>query len=485
MGKLYSYVFGKPKDPDPATQIGSKRNGVKDPVTYAFLLTIVCNSTSDYNEKDDIETVALYNESCNLNYISARFAREKLHILDPSSKDECDKTLVWVCRGLGRYEQRTVFLIAPNADFDLLFGYEEDFNVMPDQDDQFQRGIAKNVLSKNPPRVSFKTGVDAGFMLPLQQSASTSESLGRHRIPTLAEINEQLAQLDSSQTRKQAHRLKRDFNTLSPHSSVSPPIVTLVSTRDEDFESAAIMTPQQCERRDALALVPVETVIVKGSKRCHPEQENSPSTTEECPRSPKIRHVRTRPMSAILTKVDTPPSSENAELPRISRDPSPAATKSQSSLPTQEDPHITDPEAQSLQLVGRDQPGTEILFSGMERCTTSSSLEVHQPVDCHDSDSIDLPSARSSRDLERKCSSSAQVGCTVKGVKSKPSGKKKDRRKRKSKKYDAIDEEFYTFSTSGDWTEKIFNDYWTMDPKVGNYYHVDKVTNNKIWYKAP
>lgn len=103
---------------------------------------------ASYQHAEQIETVALFNESCNRNYVSSQFAKNRLRILNNNTEKDVDGDcwLVWVCEGLGRYQQRTVFWIAKDADFDLLFGYEQNQNTPDHQNQQFQNGINNGIL---------------------------------------------------------------------------------------------------------------------------------------------------------------------------------------------------------------------------------------------------------------------------------------------------------------------------------------------------
>jgi hypothetical protein len=105
---------------------------------------------ADYQHPHEVEALALYNEACTYNYISRRFARDQLQTQPNEPSDDGDCTLVWACEGLRRYEQRTVFWIAPDADFDLLFGPEDNLNTQSESN-QFDCGIESGILSKEFP----------------------------------------------------------------------------------------------------------------------------------------------------------------------------------------------------------------------------------------------------------------------------------------------------------------------------------------------
>jgi hypothetical protein len=169
---------------------------------------------ANFQQLQEVEVLALYNESCTCNYISARFARDQLHIPSSELGHDADRhcVLVWVCEGLGRYEQRAVFLIAPNADFDLLFGQEDDFN---SRNEVSTCGIESEALSeefpRRKPRKSFQGGINDEFLLPVEPSnTSTDDLAGRFRMSSLADIKTQLPiQLDSTLERNSCTRSNR------------------------------------------------------------------------------------------------------------------------------------------------------------------------------------------------------------------------------------------------------------------------------------
>ncbi len=70
--------------------------------------------------------------------------------------------LVW-SPGLGRlgqYEQCTIFWVAPDAVFDVLFGAEKNFNALPNHIYQFDEGIEAGHLKKEITPMSFEIGID-------------------------------------------------------------------------------------------------------------------------------------------------------------------------------------------------------------------------------------------------------------------------------------------------------------------------------------
>jgi hypothetical protein len=205
--------------------------------TYAFPVKIVGGASCNLTQ--EIEVQALYNDTCNYNYVSARFA--EIHLgMKKSDGDaseaqlEGDCTLIWQCSGLSRYKQRTVFWIVPDAKFDLIFGHDdEDFNPrFKTNRDQFRQGVRSGFLKKGPAPAGKRSfqGAFAGFDQyfrrtnavepPKTADSSSANDIALKPCPvfTLAEIQEQIAeQLACSEERKHKHELRRAVNIWNPH----------------------------------------------------------------------------------------------------------------------------------------------------------------------------------------------------------------------------------------------------------------------------
>jgi hypothetical protein len=265
---------------------------------------------ADYQQPREVEALALYNEACTCNYISRRFARDQLQVQTNEPSDDGDCTLVWACEGLGRYEQRTVFWIAPDADFDLLFGREDDFNNRSESN-QFNCGIQSGILSKEFPRreppKSFQGGINDEFLLPVERS-NTFDPAGRSRMPSLAEIKKQLAaQLGCSLERKLKHNRRRALNIWDPR-GISPEESILGRIDGETTTHTVTLQSPDEDRLEGTPIVRDESVdvtdgsVFKGNKRVHSGEHSAPSTdAADCPKSPKLRYVRARPLSIHAT----------------------------------------------------------------------------------------------------------------------------------------------------------------------------------------
>ncbi|KAM3066542.1 hypothetical protein ACMFMG_002256 [Clarireedia jacksonii] len=214
-----------------------KSNDRRHKTTYAFPVKIV--GAASCNLTQEIEVQALYNDTCNYNYVSARFAQ--IHLgMKKSDGDttegqlEGDCTLIWQCSGLSRYKQRTVFWIVPDAKFDLIFGHDdEDFNPrFKTNRDQFRQGVRSGFLKKGPATVGKRSfqGAISGFdqyfrrntivERPTIAESSTVNDNALKPCPvfTLEEIQEQISeQLACSEERRHKHELRRAVNIWNPH----------------------------------------------------------------------------------------------------------------------------------------------------------------------------------------------------------------------------------------------------------------------------
>ena len=195
--------------------------------TYVLTIDIVKGRYSDSQQTTDVvPALALFNAASEHSWISKRFA-EKLGIITHDGSVEGRGTtesvkLDWKCSALGRYVQRTVFMIAPLANFDVLFAEQRDENSRPSQRDQFQQGIQKGLLK----RVAEK-GIADGTMLRVVQNPSGESSDTAQIMPTLAQLEAQL--LHDTEGHQNYHR-KHSSNIRSIHAIRSPPCCQLLQT---------------------------------------------------------------------------------------------------------------------------------------------------------------------------------------------------------------------------------------------------------------
>jgi len=470
-----------------------KENRTKSTTTYAFLLRIVRGAS--YQHAEQIETVALFNESCNRNYISSQFAKNRLRILDNNVEEDVDGDcwLVWVCEGLGRYQQRTVFWIAKDADFDLLFGCEQNQNTPDHQNQQFQNGINNGTLKTELPRwKSFQGGIKDDFLLPVGWVADEDYLSENPRMPSLADIKGQLAvQLGSSSERKRQHDREKALNTLDPGHIIDRADFFCGEDPNDSTEPVIIEMPE----RDKFSLLssgtlatddskqPINDIFKKGNKRTHQEPRSSSLTDEleELHRLPKVRNVRVgcpcRCVAANLLNDGIPPERENLDANGnlLSSDSSSLSAASAEKRPAVvQDPNMSRviPEGPPSR---RSTAGTEeeLLFSGMDRGNSPCTSTISRT-----SSSISLSSK--SLDIQLISRESAAIEADVGNPIYQPKRKtKKGKRKRRPK---TIDKPLIATADSHD---KKFHEFWKRDEARGNWYHVDKVTSKVTWYEAP
>jgi hypothetical protein len=449
---------------------------------------------ASYQHAEQIETVALFNESCNRNYVSSQFAKNRLRILDNNTEEDLDGDcwLVWVCEGLGRYQQRTVFWIAKDADFDLLFGYEQNQNTPDHQNQQFQNGINNGTLKTELPGwKSFQGGIKDDFLLPVGRVADGDYLSGSPRMPSLADIKGQLAvQLGSSAERKRQHDREKALNTFDscniidqadffcgedPNDSTAPVIIE-IPERDK-FKLLSSVTLAVDDSKQ-----PID-YIFKGNKRTHQEPQSSSPTGEPegLHRLPKVRNVRVgcpcRCVAANLSNDGIPLEWENPDANGnlLSSDSNSLSAASAKKHPTV----VQDPEMSRVIPEGppsrRSTAGTEdeLLFSGMDRDDSPCTSTISRA-----SSSISLSSK--SLVIQPISRESAAIEADVPDSIYKPTRKaKKSKRKRRPKKTDK------PLIATADCHDKKFHEFWKRDEAKGNWYHVDKVTSKITWYEAP
>jgi hypothetical protein len=101
---------------------------------YTFTIDVTTTSNSRVHSRT-AAAFALYNPTTKHDWMSRSYAMEKLGILNysPLLPEDLDSEstsaigqveVYWACYELSPYMQKATFLIAPNAGFDVLFGYE-------------------------------------------------------------------------------------------------------------------------------------------------------------------------------------------------------------------------------------------------------------------------------------------------------------------------------------------------------------------------
>ncbi|CAG8981872.1 hypothetical protein HYALB_00009548 [Hymenoscyphus albidus] len=175
-----------------------KHAGQKDENTYVLTIEIFNGYGSDLRQSTDVvPAVALFNASSEHSWISKRFA-QKLGII-PTDGDFVEGErlqpvkLAWRPKALGRYIQRTVFMIAPFAKFDVLFAEMQEENKRDSEPTFFQRGIQKGVMKK----------LEEDKVIP-QLDAEASDDIGAAR-PTIAQLDDLL--LQDTEGHKAYHRI--------------------------------------------------------------------------------------------------------------------------------------------------------------------------------------------------------------------------------------------------------------------------------------
>lgn len=461
--------------------------------TYAFLIKII--KGADYPGTAEVETIALHNESCPYNFISARFARSlRIPGCDVGDDIDGDISLVWVCEALGRYHQRSVFWIIQGVDWDLLFGFEEDYNTPENRDNQFQCGINNGSLKMEYPRKSFQVGIEDDYLLPVGHSKGAYQyRIGAGiRMPTLADIKIQLAApLTSSLERRQKHDKLRVMSTLTVDSSDtdrSDATGAVIVAKARSLPDDASVKQTVISGRDILGQS--EASISKGTKRGHAEQHTVglKETMEDRPRSPKIRNGKSAcscrciagdpqsgktPSEVMAAKHDVDLPNTNVEwgnkdsesaLSLIVRD---HAIHNQGSEDSGGVVESTYPSRRSTTSTEDD-----LLFAGMERAPSPCD----QSISC-ESSSISLMSNESSITPNLKESvTTLAAGCDQKSP-DKVFVQKTKRRRSQTK--------ITGLSASADWTDRKFNEFWKWDDVKDNWYHFDEAENTTIWYKAP
>ncbi|CZR67326.1 uncharacterized protein PAC_17225 [Phialocephala subalpina] len=469
-----------------------KSKRIKDKNTYAFVIEIA--NGEDYHGRDNVDVLALYNESCNYNYISAKFAR-RLRIIGDTYVDR-DLKLVWACKRLGRYQQRSVFWIAKHADFDLLFGQEKEANVLEFQDSQFQRGIQNGILS-----TSFEEGIRVDCLWRVEHSTNDSNSDRAHEMPSLADIQNQLAvELDSTPGRTLKHENMKAFNVSdishpccleTPMQSVDCKLTTSAGTVDEDIDvipsfwpttfedpTASMVMVFQGKRRNGRPYLSSASKDTKGIKRTHPDHDNalSEDTMAGVPRKPKVRRSLASiqpPENAALVVEDSPCQNDifppdslryGITISSVNSDRYPCHKPTNPEL-------FSDTSNWHRSVCNSSTTVDTLLLAGMVRDDA-----LHDKKVTSDDGSISL-SVRSNSPLETEPSTNNETTCDAETS--------TNAYRRKIQSREVFPSEHVDLNFSTDWSDKKFNEYWTRDEEVGKLYHLDESTGMKTWYEAP
>lgn len=456
-------------------------------ITYVFVITIIrpdALMTTDLNPgktKAGSRTVlALYNASCERNYISGRFAayaREN-HLVDKERKGIV--ALVWTCPGLGhsgRYKQRTIFWVAQDAAFDVLFCPENNNNVSINHAGQFDKGIEAGHLMKE---ISFEAGVHRGFLLPVYTSTETNSSCSSTLMPTLSQIR---AQLDNNIEKESEYEMQSELNV----GRVTQMHIGSFDTTETSNERNSLLASSPLSDNDA-SWYPAHWPPNIPSKRSFSlrSEQVSRKDEEECERLPKVRKSRNGSISASSTRsLDGKPMSENhrSESPakythrrselRLSHIDDICHLESHQEAQTPSNP--TEDIDSSLTLaVDVDirhstfvypSPTTSTHFQepGSELGERLSPVKDRYCIDQRHSQLLNLITINS---FDPQSANTRQLG--EKRTKSKIS-RHRNRLSRNSLHVPS----------------PTFDDYWTLDTGSGGYYHQDIQTGKRSWYRPP
>lgn len=412
----------------------SKRSRPKDEDTYVLTIDIVKGSGSDSQQTTDVvPALALFNASSEHSWISKRFA-ERLGIItqDRGMEDggftESVK-LAWKCPALGRYVQRTVFMIAPLADFDVLFAEQRDENSRPSERDQFQRSIQKGLLK----RVVQKGIADGTMLRVVQNPSGESADPATPVMPTIAQLEAQL--LHDTEGHRNYHR-KHSCNIRSVHTIHGP-------------DCCQLLDP---ERRQSTSTTANEGIIeryIDGQGSSEPSLCQDEGATYPVKRTKLNQDISTGDeCRSFITDSGT---RETCSLPS-------SPTSYSQALEPPEIP--TYPESVSARSAAGTSGSPLMLDKDSTRRELGSKSSVHR---------------RNLRPRKQVATNSVSRGGSIPKV---------------STMSEAITTLTQKTSPDGSDTDTTNSDpldpdYWTWDEAEQNYYHIDKASSEKLWYEAP
>jgi hypothetical protein len=424
-------------------------NFLKD--TYVLTIDIVKGLGSDSQQTTDVvPALALFNASSEHSWISKRFA-EKLGIITQDRGTEGggfteSVKLAWKCPALGRYVQRTVFMIALLADFDVLFAEQRDENSRPSERDQFQRSIQKGLLK----RVVQKGIADGTMLRVVHNPSGGSADPATPVMPTIAQLEAQL--LHDTEGHRNYHR-KHSCNIRSVHAIHGPDCCQLLdpqrrqstsTTANEGIIEGYIdgqgsSEPSLCQ--DEGATYPVKRTKLNQDISTGDECQSfitDSGARETCPSSPS-----------------SPTSySQALEPPEIPTYPESVSARSAADA------------SGSLLMLDKDSTRREL---GSKSSIHRRNLRPRKPVATNSvsrGGSIPKVSTMSEAITTLTQKTSPDGTCTPSPLpcraKSEPGSD--------------------TDTTNSD---PLDPDYWTWDEAEQNYYHIDKASSEKLWYEAP
>ena len=463
-------------------------------VTYVFPIFIQAAASDEHEQ--NTPAVALYNAALPRNYISGPFA-EKLGYKSGSRRTIC---LVWACKALGRYRQRTVFCVAPDARFDILFGPEDNDNVQQPQLDLFQNGIKSGELKTEfaSGKISFQKGIEEGIMQRVAQSSASNNQLVEtevgFQIWTLAELENQV---DTDPQKELEYKQQQDLN----YGRADFPFKSQADESGSEMPSRT-SSPIPVPRRHA-SLGDDESLKAgslgkAGSKRSHSERNDEESESVDADfvlsaRSPKLRSLRALSVEPALPSV-APPVLGGLEPHRIHRKKSSrnnrrisqqsfeviynTAPQLDACVPNRlGEPVILDRRpslnsAPSLQPLVEDDGRGKVLDDENNALPQgnipSSNLYISPPASCSGEDlAVPLPE-----------NDAADQAASSKRQQARSDLKK---RNRKSKGDLSIDWAAHVSHL----TTQDGSEYWAWDTETRRYFHLDTVTGKKSWYLPP
>jgi hypothetical protein len=433
-------------------------------VTYVFVITIMTIGAGTCKRRG-LRVLALYNASCERNYISGRFATyaRNNQLLDMTElKEDSGEivALIWTCPGLGRlgrYKQRTIFWVAPEAVFDVLFGPEKNFNALPHHTGQFDEGIKAGQLTREIPPMSFETGVDEGFLLPVNTSTTADDKLPAVLMPTLTEIQ---AQLDYNSQKDIEYERMSELN--------NGRIALMHLESSESFENAN-------EGDSLLASPPASDNGASwheaGSSTKHPSKRSYSLRSEQISSGEVKADERRRKSLKSETGSMSMPYRRSA-----SEDPS------SNTYPTKL------PCLQSDEFLSRiDDRQKDIGFSStaIALAAQGSSVEPYPSPP---------PSTRlhdaSSEAVKVEISASVGRGNSephqrLDGRGLQEPSRKKELREKRIKTKNSIGKKNRLSKGSLHFPNLSFDQYWTLDLESGEYFHEDERTGERLLYKPP
>lgn len=453
-------------------------------------------SSASKRRQTTVPALALFNASSDHSWISQRFA-EKLDLIRSGKNAKREGQpfnksvkLAWRSKDLGPYVQSTVFMIAPYANFDVLFSELRDENKGPSDQKLFRRGVQRGLLKKL---------VDNGAALRVVQDPFTNTN-SNPVMPSLAQLEARLVKDPESH---QSYHEMSASNIRSIHGLQDCQCSALLDGMTESERTSPTVgfsgsnVPHTCgndllshgscevENYDSAYRFELQSSSKKhsGHQAVHhiPDTKDGPANLNS---NPSNHYTRSHKKTSSFGWESVDSGFHGEMLPQSSYDNISLSTHTvhherQSKIPP------TQRRGSSLELRGRAGADAEIPLTttAPDDSKIIKPPSLGEPID----DDSSIHSIMCRGGTRRQNTQDTHIADEREFLKPYSLHKRRKTTKRNFKPYSTV----FKLIMSGGTKEDTFDseafdpDYWKWDGAEKQYYHIDQRSNEKLWYEPP